>query len=61
MGNYGAYAWFRILGKIYPEINYNNNLKSLLEKSFNNINEFKNNLNSYENIDKILESFSYLF
>ena len=43
-----------ILDKIYPEINYNNELKSLLEKSFNNINEFKNNLNSYENIDKIL-------
>ncbi|NLI57863.1 MAG: CCA tRNA nucleotidyltransferase [Clostridium sp.] len=50
-----------ILGKIYPEINYNNNLKSLLEKSFNNINEFKNNLNSYENIDKILLSLLVIY
>lgn len=43
-----------ILEKIYPEINYNNELINLFEKCFERINEFKNNLNTYKNIDKIL-------
>lgn len=43
-----------IIDKIYPEINYDNKLKNLFKKSLDNVNEFKNNLNSFKNIDKIL-------
>lgn len=43
-----------ILNEIYPEIKYNAELKNLFKKCYNDLNKFKNNLNSCKNTDKIL-------
>ncbi|MDQ2085748.1 CBS domain-containing protein [Herbivorax sp. ANBcel31] len=47
-------AQLKILNKVYPEIQYNSELKNLLKKCCDNLSQFKNNLNSDKNTDTIL-------